>query len=136
MITSAILIWLYLSIKSISIFLVVVTGTLLTVACLGKLYFLLMRYESSYPMSEREIENEGRSNKFFKLITKVFIGVSIVALLIPSTKDLQYIIGGAVAIEIVKSEEARKLPDNVLKSVNTFLEGFNENKEAAVSEVE
>lgn len=44
----------------------------------------------------------------------------------PSVKQLGWIVGGGVAWNISQTEEAKKLPDNVLKTLNSFLEGVYE----------
>lgn len=65
-------------------------------------------------------------NKALKITTCIFI-FSITVLptikaFIPSTKDIAVIIAGKYA---TNSEEMKKLPDNVLKTFNTFLEKYN-----------
>lgn len=57
------------------------------------------------------------------------ITLSLIGSLYPSKEDLMWIIGGAGAIHVAQSDEARKLPDNVLRAMNSFLEGVGEPKE-------
>lgn len=46
--------------------------------------------------------------------------------LYPDKEELAWIIGGATAVSIATTEEAKKLPDNVFRAANTFLEGVAE----------
>lgn len=46
--------------------------------------------------------------------------------LYPDKEELAWIIGGAAAVSVATTEEAKKLPDNVLRAANTFLEGVAE----------
>jgi hypothetical protein len=52
-------------------------------------------------------------------------GLLIVSVLIPSRSDLAFIIGGHYATH---SAEAQKLPDNILKAMNAFLQGIQKEK--------
>lgn len=48
----------------------------------------------------------------------------------PDKEDLAFIFGGAIAVDIATTEEAQKLPDNLLKAANSFLEGVYTEEDA------
>jgi hypothetical protein len=52
----------------------------------------------------------------------IFLPIWLLAAAIPDTEDLKYIIGGAVAWNVAQTEEAQRLPENVLRAANSFLE--------------
>lgn len=58
---------------------------------------------------------------------------SLIASAYPSRTDLAWIVGGAGAIHLAQSEEAQKLPDNVLRAMNSFLEGVRSGGDAEVA---
>lgn len=68
-------------------------------------------------------------NKFLKKPLKWVLPICIaIILIVPSKEDMYFILGGSALIAVGKTEEAKKLPDNVLKAANTFLEKLQENK--------
>lgn len=58
---------------------------------------------------------------------------SLIASAYPSRTDLAWIVGGAGAIHLAQTEEAQKLPDNVLRAMNSFLEGVGSGGDAEVA---
>lgn len=48
--------------------------------------------------------------------------------LTPSKKDVAWIIGGGVAYNVATTDEAKKLPDNVLGALNRFIESAEEHE--------
>lgn len=58
----------------------------------------------------------------YKKFFTAFIVLTSLVVLIPDKKDFYFIIGGSVALSLSQNEEAQKLPNNVLKALNAFLE--------------
>lgn len=52
--------------------------------------------------------------------------ILVLSLIVPSKQGMLWIIGGGAAYNIATSEEAKKLPDSVLKALNMFLEDIQE----------
>lgn len=106
-------------------FIVVVIYAFFTISALGEADWDLSTTENrgSYEKSMAKIAGTLLSYKRFVLCTTLF--VIVLNALVPSESKLKLIIGGAIAGSILTSDEAKKLPDNVLGAVNTFLEEFN-----------
>lgn len=65
-----------------------------------------------------------RMPKFFKFWLPCIVVFSMLsASMIPSYKQMAFIVGGTW---VASSEEVQKLPDNVAKTVNSYLEQLNE----------
>lgn len=64
-----------------------------------------------------------------KIVAKVAVGClligGLIKLFVPTTQDLAVIFAGAWA---VNSEEMQKLPDNVVKTINKYLESYLEDQ--------
>jgi len=118
------LIWIWLSLKSL-----VVTGVILGVI-LFSIALIWYACERDYA---RTAENVVKANtmgiKRLKIIGYPTIALMFLGCLVPNSKDLQWIIGGSVAYSIATTDEAKKLPDNLLKSMNIFLENTFEQKD-------
>jgi len=65
-----------------------------------------------------------------KIAKKLFYWVAIPSIMLialyPNKEDLILIVGGTALISVAQTEEAQKLPENVLKAANAFLEGVYE----------
>ena len=79
-------------------------------------------------MDDEEIPSaiKGAYTKLAKVI--IFVCLPIY-LLFPDKEDIAYIFGGTALISIAQTEEAQKLPDNILEAVNVFLEGVADEDE-------
>lgn len=84
-----------------------------------------------YFMAKAEEFNEEKvkklEDKYGGMLKKAFITFPIIILLsalFPSKQDMYFIGGGYIAIEATKVDGVDKLPANVVKALNTFLEGF------------
>jgi len=69
-------------------------------------------------------EEEGKC--YFKHLGICLLVAAFVSGLLPSKSDLTYIVGGASLWSVAQTEEAQKLPSNVLKALNTVLESVQE----------
>ena len=70
---------------------------------------------------------DGVVSKIYKnFICPLGLVVFLAMALCPDKKDLIFIAGGAATYNLSQTEEAQKLPDNILKALNTFLEGISE----------
>jgi len=76
----------------------------------------------------KAVENEEKTPLYdwlvltYKKFITAFIVLTSLVVLIPDKKDFYFIIGGSVALSLSQNEEAQKLPNNVLKALNAFLE--------------
>lgn len=122
-------IWLYLAVGKL-VWVVILAWVV--AAALGLLVFML-GIESDFGKSltfEGAPTDDSRNFLWAKRLSiKAFclsITLSLIGSLYPSKEDLMWIIGGAGVIHVAQSDEARKLPDNVLRAMNSFLEGVGE----------
>lgn len=67
-----------------------------------------------------------------KWTMKVFVFSLVMIVLTsfnPSKKDLYFIIGGGTALHVVSNEEVQKLPTNLARAANDWLERYYEGDE-------
>ena len=69
-------------------------------------------------------------SKWTKRAIITALSLLVVSTFYPSREDLAWMFGGATVYSLTQNEEAQKLPDNVLKAANTFLEGISEPEKA------
>ena len=100
------LIFILPNIQGVFIFLSIVTG----VAILASFVF-------------GAIEENERAKAWGSSMIKVIIPFVVVASLIPSSKQMMYIIGGYAATNV---ENIEKLPKNVVNAANKFLESYTQ----------
>lgn len=114
-------IWLYLFIGNLG-WIVVASG----VACAALMLASIGVYDSVMGASDGVKKLHKRLLKWS--IVSVFV-TGLIASAYPSPRDLQWIIGGAVTYHVIQNEEVQKLPENLLKATNTFLEGIHSPEE-------
>lgn len=111
---------------------------------LGGMYLITILNESDEKSVFNSVEhNEGVERKYGryrksifsfgkKVVLPTFLVTIILQSLYPQKSDLTYIIGGATVLTtadyVAGSEEAKRIPDNVLQAANKFLEDFNSSK--------
>lgn len=61
--------------------------------------------------------------KYFKMSIAIFIISSVLVAVIPNKSQMLILIGGYA---VTNNEQIQKLPDNVLKAANAYLEGLVE----------
>ena len=81
-----------------------------------------MVYEDVTPDIVRKIVRS------WKLLVYPCVALTILSSFYPSKSDLAWIAGGTAAASIASSDEAKELPDNLLKAANAFLAGLNEDE--------
>lgn len=87
---------------------------------------LITRYGEGFQDSERETAKKWIKYSIITLILSVMAKVFT-----PSTKDAYIIYGVGNTIDYLKSsEEAKKLPDNALKALNSYLESIKEENDS------
>ena len=126
----ALMVYAYLVFDDIAFTILLLSG--LAIAASVGLYVLSFINESEECGNAEEIEEKynTKRKKIFGVGSKVFFPIFVVGILLqsmyPEKEDLTYIIGGATALTsaqyVAGSEEAKQLPDNVLKAANKFLE--------------
>ena len=116
----ALIIWLYTS-------LLTAKGTLVAIALLVGVISPLAHL--LYYIEDRPVGVEPflfTKNKWIGIFIAFAVLMNVV---VPSKDDMKYIIGGSVlwntTTSVLDSDEAKKLPSNVLKAANTFLEEVN-----------
>lgn len=129
--STALIIWSYLFLgkvvsfitAAVTIFLVLSILTLLTLA-----FSLIV--EAPEPL---EMFVKDNFSKVKSIVKKAVIYVAIAVVfcsMYPEKDELMLIVGGAVAVEggkwLVSNEEAKEIPNNVMKAVNHFLETVTE----------
>lgn len=121
MITTGVLIWLYLSLLSLTS--VLEFGIFLFyTALLGTAFFGLLHVAD---------EGDEKVKDWLKkcagyAVNKFAILAILLVVLIPSKEDLTYIFGGMGVYGITQIERAEQLPENVVNAMNRFLETLNE----------
>lgn len=76
-------------------------------------------------------EARKRAKKWIKYSLAILILSVIARIFTPSTKDAYIIYGVGNTIDYLKSsEEAKKLPDNALKALNSYLESIKEENDS------
>jgi len=73
-------------------------------------------------MSEGDKRIYQEMAKYIKVYAIFFACFSVINAAVPDKEEAVWIIGGTFAFDIAKTDEAQKLPDNVLEVVNKFLE--------------
>jgi hypothetical protein len=82
----------------------------------------------NWAIASKEIDNEVIENceKKRETLLSIIIGCVIFCCLVPTNKDIKYILGGTIAVEgaslFMNAEGADKIPDNIVAVVNEFLE--------------
>lgn len=117
----AIWIWLYLSFQNLMfwlIFLFTIIAAITTIAG------IIARAESAKDTDDYRFGLKMHHNAKTAAVL-LSIVVSINAFL-PSIDKWKYIIGGAVLFNLAKTDEAQKLPTNILEAANVFLEKIKE----------
>lgn len=139
---TALLIYLYIVIGNLK-WLVVIVSTIGAIGSLATLVFgIISKFgtvtgnTSDYSCDRLYGDNLLPEAKWYHALykaTKPFAIASFVLLILsslyPSKKDLAVIFGGTALVSVASSEEAKKLPDNILKAANAFLEGVYEGGE-------
>lgn len=129
----AIIIYLYLAIGNV-IKAVTVFASLYMAILFLSAFIVYIKADFERIVENRGIPLERVKDSMGVLKAKMAIGIFIVVVflgaLYPSEKDIKYIIGGTAiwktADYLADNEEAKKIPDNVLKAMNSFLEQVNE----------
>ena len=95
---------------------IIFLASIVALAILGMSYLLHFIYE--------DMDNEGvvRLTNIIKKTTIVLILAALGGTLIPSNKQLAVIFAGHWS---TNSEEVKKLPDNVIKTMNNFMDKYN-----------
>ncbi len=110
----AILIWLYISISDAITSAVVVSFVALVASGFSILTFWVNE------------DDTATATMWAKRAAIVWVSFLFMSSFIPSKEDIKYIIGGAAvwnsAEYLASSEEAKQIPDNILKAMNSFLE--------------
>lgn len=75
---------------------------------------------------ERFQDINKKAEKYFFQSIKILTVLLILRMVVPNKTEVGYIIGGSVVLNVASSSEAQKLPENVLKAANKFLEGVGE----------
>lgn len=125
--TEALLIYMYLAIGSI-ITQAVVAGLFVTI--LFPAAFIMSGIESDWGATGEKPGSYGcgayRAFFWLKSVSKraslTIVAIWLLAAIYPSKSDVAYIVGGAALISVATTEEAKKLPDNVLRAANRLLE--------------
>lgn len=87
---------------------------------------LIIKYSEYSTNEERK-----RAKKWIKYFLTILILSVIAEVFTPSTKDAYIIYGVGNTIDYLKSsEEAKKLPDNALKALNSYLESIKEENDS------
>lgn len=73
------------------------------------------------------LESEPSAKKWGLSKIKYLIPMVVIAALIPTNKQMMYMIGGYAATNV---ENIEKLPKNVVNAANKFLETYTEQKES------
>ena len=76
----------------------------------------------------------------FKKGLKAYVVIGLIAtfvsVAVPSKDQVKWIIGGGVTYNVLSTDEARALPDNLFKAANNFLEGIDDKPESENATVE
>lgn len=139
----AFLTWLYFTLETIHREVEILTSiyivTLFFISALSILYYGFGLSSDPYMKDEwKKVTKEEHLtiNKFLKhsflnkiLFPKTIITVIILTAMFPSEKTLKYMAGAYVTQEsyeyVMSSDEAKQLPDNVLKAANSFLKDIS-----------
>lgn len=118
-----ILTWLYFSLQSL-LDSAMLVGVFFAIVSLGVAIIFHLQAEDSHDEEEQK-----RFSVISKSGWKWARGMAILWLVslflsdfLPGEKKLLRIVGVGAAYHLTQTDEAKKLPDNVLKAVNTFLE--------------
>jgi|GEM_PF-6573344 len=91
---------------------------------------LFSSFGSDTHWSSDELSPESKGfiamRRHFKSVVIALAFLGSVPALYPDKDDVAWILGGAAAVHVAQTEEAKKLPDNLLRAANTFLEGISE----------
>lgn len=107
------------------VFLLNVSTMIIMASIVAAIFWVLLALFTSLCIAgtvEKEREALRSINAFVWAKKKWLILCAVLICLTPSRSDLYFIAGGAVAISISQSEEAKKLPDAALKALLNFLE--------------
>lgn len=119
--TTAILLWIFFSTKHLLSFLVLtstISAIIITIAW--------SIWENEIKTSSSDPEISSKFKFWFRVaIFSLFITGGLRSLY-PSDSDLRYIIGGTALFNVSNTEEAQKLPENVLRAANNFLEKYQD----------
>jgi len=126
--------------EAVMIYLYVVFGNLVDVAgffafAVGFFYFMILFFASVNADAKEVKEKYSSTNEYFaetmkkiKFWTgfKFILFAFVLNSFYPTTENIKYIIGGAVAWNtaewVAGSPDAKRIPENVLKAMNKFLE--------------
>lgn len=87
---------------------------------------LITRWGEEYTNEEKEA-----AKKWIKYSLAILILSVVAKVFTPSTKDAYIIYGVGNTIDYLKSsDEAKKLPDNALKALNSYLESIREENDS------
>lgn len=115
--STALAIYLYLTLSNL-------VGVALIFSAFGAAIFIAIWIVACDRENGEDVEKWCARHIKKVLATVIILGVLNV--MIPSRSDLAWIIGGSAAYTTLTSDEAARLPDNVLKAANSFLEGVAE----------
>lgn len=129
--STALIIWSYLFLGKVVSFLTTAVTIFLALSALTLLMLAIaFIVEAPEPL---EMFAKDNFSKVKSIIKKTVIYVAIVIVfcsMYPKKDEVMLIVGGAVAVEggkwLVSNEEAKEIPNNVMKAVNHFLETVTE----------
>ena len=71
-------------------------------------------------------DGKAKGSIILKIAVPILLITSLLSVLLPDREDIKFIAGGYAVVKsaqyIADSDEAKKLPDNILKLANKFLE--------------
>jgi hypothetical protein len=67
--------------------------------------------------------------KFLRVLVPLSFVLSVVSFILPTKDDIPFILGGAIVLSASENEEINKLPDNLARAANQFLEEYSGDKE-------
>lgn len=125
---TALLLYLYVVFDNVAgVCNAIITFSLIAMA-INIIVFLIVWGEDGTEDATKVLE---KSKKLWKKIRlfPIFIASLLFITLYPDKEDLALIFGGTALVHVAQTEEAQKLPDNLLKAANAFLEGVYEEEE-------
>lgn len=118
-----ILTWLYFSLQSLMTSALFV-GFFFTIVSAGVAIIFHLQAEDTHD-EDRELRYSTISKygwKWARGMVILWLVSLFLSAFLPGEKQLLRIVGVGAAYHLTQTDEAKKLPDNVLKAVNTFLE--------------
>lgn len=93
----------------------------------GVVAFLFMSFATLITSFDKHVSDIAkrdyeRCKRWLKSVCLWFCVTSILVVFFPDREDVALIFGGAALVSVAQTEEAQKLPENVLKAANKFLD--------------